>query len=597
MQARCRESFTLQVCGRYYVGMAHGEGGGARGEQRWAAAGRRGLPHDVGRPALQPAPATSACTRPPVCAHPPTCVFSARGWKPHFSKTLSRTRSGVIMGVNPAATTCGRSAGERRSTARNDGQLRRSSGLRSLPRRQPAAMRPQRPVRRPALVHWQQPPSHPATHLVHRVIDQRQLQQRRLVPQVIKLGAGDLAVDGGGSTRTCVWVACAGGSLCAMWPGHASSRIPSRRACCQHSARGSQHSRPLASPPPPRSYHAPGLKVDEIQVFSQLQVVLGLKGKALLLPHQLQLRGHVLAADGHICGRPDEARRKAVVGGGWLPLAAAVPLQALPLPTACVSTACVVHPAALPASPPGSTHQPGPTQPTRMRHVWQALPLALQLGVQRRQPRLQPLQLLLDALALLDQRRTRLRLQLALETGVGAAGLRQGEVGQSAKTPVYLRLQEDRVQPWALCSDASPPHNAHLHCAAVLVACRSQPVGLLLRRHILLVQRRHPLRICARQPRRAVGRHRLHVVAADALRGLQQGWNEHNAARCLACRRRRQHWRQAAALHNHHLLPRAPHKLEVHECAIGGGLGGCVRGRSGASGCCLGSHVCHRCCR
>lgn len=32
-----------------------------------------------------------------------TCVFSARGWKPHFSTTPLRTRSGVLSGVKPLA--------------------------------------------------------------------------------------------------------------------------------------------------------------------------------------------------------------------------------------------------------------------------------------------------------------------------------------------------------------------------------------------------------------------------------------------------------------------------------------------------------------
>eukprot|EP00959_Pyramimonas_sp_CCMP1952_P458035 9475973-Pyramimonas_sp.AAC.1 len=29
-----------------------------------------------------------------------------RGWKPHFSNTLARTRSGVMYGVKPLDTTC-----------------------------------------------------------------------------------------------------------------------------------------------------------------------------------------------------------------------------------------------------------------------------------------------------------------------------------------------------------------------------------------------------------------------------------------------------------------------------------------------------------
>ena len=36
-----------------------------------------------------------------------TCVLVARGWKPHFSSKLARTRSGVAIGVYPrAATLC-----------------------------------------------------------------------------------------------------------------------------------------------------------------------------------------------------------------------------------------------------------------------------------------------------------------------------------------------------------------------------------------------------------------------------------------------------------------------------------------------------------
>mmetsp|Transcript_12921 Transcript_12921/g.20948 ORF Transcript_12921/g.20948 Transcript_12921/m.20948 type:complete len:286 (+) Transcript_12921:724-1581(+) len=34
-----------------------------------------------------------------------TCVFSARGWKPHFSIVLCLTRSGTTMGLNPFDTT------------------------------------------------------------------------------------------------------------------------------------------------------------------------------------------------------------------------------------------------------------------------------------------------------------------------------------------------------------------------------------------------------------------------------------------------------------------------------------------------------------
>lgn len=61
--------------------------------------------------------------------------------------------------------------------------------------------------------------------------------------------------------------------------------------------------------------------------------------------------------------------------------------------------------------------------PTGVRHVGQALPLALQLLLQLRQPRLHPLQLSLDLLAPFNQRRPLLRLQLALQpTGQGADG-------------------------------------------------------------------------------------------------------------------------------------------------------------------------------
>lgn len=56
-----------------------------------------------------------------------------------------------------------------------------------------------------------------------------------------------------------------------------------------------------------------------------------------------------------------------------------------------------------------------------VRHVGQALALSLQLRLQRLQPRLQPLQPLLDLLAPLNQRRTLLRIQLALQETAWAA--------------------------------------------------------------------------------------------------------------------------------------------------------------------------------
>ena len=51
---------------------------------------------------------------------------------------------------------------------------------------------------------------------------------------------------------------------------------------------------------------------------------------------------------------------------------------------------------------------------TRVRHVWQALALALQLLLQRRQARLDPLELLLERPPPLNQRGAALRLHLAL---------------------------------------------------------------------------------------------------------------------------------------------------------------------------------------
>lgn len=55
------------------------------------------------------------------------------------------------------------------------------------------------------------------------------------------------------------------------------------------------------------THHAAGLKVDEVQLLAQLQVVLGLEPKLALLAHDRQRARHLLAAHGHVCGAAAQA--------------------------------------------------------------------------------------------------------------------------------------------------------------------------------------------------------------------------------------------------------------------------------------------------
>lgn len=81
--------------------------------------------------------------------------------------------------------------------------------------------------------------------------------------------------------------------------------LPTARRHTAQSSRGCTH-------------HAAGLKVDEVQLLPQLQVVLGGEVKAAALTHQRHLLRHILAAHRHVCGvrRPDGVGTAEAAGCG-----------------------------------------------------------------------------------------------------------------------------------------------------------------------------------------------------------------------------------------------------------------------------------------
>lgn len=212
---------------------------GAAGQQARAVAPRspQGAPCVYGLCASRPHRTRRPCGL--------ACVLAARGWKPHFSNTDSRTRSGVIIGVNPAAATCRM---EQSSQRHGQTAMRaRRAGL-MCPRR-----RRGRHPRKPG-------PAEPA-HLLHRPVDQSKLQQRRLVAQVVELGAADLRGGAGrGRPRVSMAGVAAGTPVAGQPPCAAallrvaSLPVPARDSCHINSinedARRARISKPHTSWPP-----------------------------------------------------------------------------------------------------------------------------------------------------------------------------------------------------------------------------------------------------------------------------------------------------------------------------------------------------------
>lgn len=140
----------------------------------------------------------------------------------------------------------------------------------------------------------------PRLHLVHGVVDQRQLQQRRLVPEVVELGAGDLSTRMGHS-GVCWGPATTHSSTEGETWRQQGQRREIVKGRQRAGAAGPTGGRSAGQP-----HHCAGVKVDEVQLCSQLQVVLGSKPKLTLRPH-LQ---HPVAS-GHMWGRLPPASGRA----------------------------------------------------------------------------------------------------------------------------------------------------------------------------------------------------------------------------------------------------------------------------------------------